>query len=133
MTPAAALSRSVAGRVAIVTGAASGVAPMGATIDDAAGEAFDKVARLLGLPYPGGPHIDRVAREGDGTALQAMVSLDGVGEESLDRFKQLVDIGDHLAVTGEVITSRRGELSVQASSWAIAAKTLRPMPKRRCA
>lgn len=67
-------------------------------------------------------------REGDGTALQAMVSLDGVGEESLDRFKQLVDIGDHLAVTGEVITSRRGELSVQATSWAIAAKTLRPLP-----
>lgn len=67
-------------------------------------------------------------REGDGTALQAMVSLDGVGEASLDSFKQLVDIGDHLAVTGEVITSRRGELSVQASSWAIAAKTLRPLP-----
>jgi len=43
----------------------SGVQPLGATIDDAAGEAFDKVARLLGLPFPGGPHIDRVAREGD--------------------------------------------------------------------
>src|SRR5690242_11552322 len=43
----------------------AGVDPMGSTIDDAAGEAFDKVARLLGLPFPGGPHIDRVAREGD--------------------------------------------------------------------
>ena len=42
-----------------------GVEPLGATIDDAAGEAFDKVARLLGLPFPGGPHVDRVAREGD--------------------------------------------------------------------
>jgi N6-L-threonylcarbamoyladenine synthase len=41
-----------------------GVEPLGATIDDAAGEAFDKVARLLGLPFPGGPHIDRAAREG---------------------------------------------------------------------
>ena len=41
------------------------VDPLGATIDDAAGEAFDKVARLLGLPFPGGPHIDRAAREGD--------------------------------------------------------------------
>ena len=41
------------------------VTPLGATIDDAAGEAFDKVARLLGLPFPGGPHIDRVAREGN--------------------------------------------------------------------
>ncbi|MDQ3485963.1 MAG: tRNA (adenosine(37)-N6)-threonylcarbamoyltransferase complex transferase subunit TsaD, partial [Actinomycetota bacterium] len=41
-----------------------GVEPLGATIDDAAGEAFDKVARLLGLPFPGGPHIDRVAGDG---------------------------------------------------------------------
>jgi N6-L-threonylcarbamoyladenine synthase len=42
----------------------SDVHPLGSTIDDAAGEAFDKVARLLGLPFPGGPHIDRAAREG---------------------------------------------------------------------
>jgi N6-L-threonylcarbamoyladenine synthase len=41
-----------------------GVTPLGATIDDAAGEAFDKVARVLGLPFPGGPHIDRVASDG---------------------------------------------------------------------
>ncbi len=45
------------------------IAPLGATIDDAAGEAFDKVARLLGLPFPGGPHIDRVAREGNSVAI----------------------------------------------------------------
>ncbi len=45
------------------------VRPLGATIDDAAGEAFDKVARLLGLPFPGGPHIDRVARDGDQVAI----------------------------------------------------------------
>jgi N6-L-threonylcarbamoyladenine synthase len=38
---------------------------LGSTIDDAAGEAFDKVARVLGLPFPGGPHVDRAAREGD--------------------------------------------------------------------
>ncbi|MCM4079848.1 tRNA (adenosine(37)-N6)-threonylcarbamoyltransferase complex transferase subunit TsaD [Paractinoplanes hotanensis] len=43
----------------------SGVTPLGATIDDAAGEAFDKVARLLGLGFPGGPIIDRMAEEGD--------------------------------------------------------------------
>ena len=43
---------------------------LGETIDDAAGEAFDKVARLLGLPYPGGPHIDRVAEEGDAGAIR---------------------------------------------------------------
>jgi N6-L-threonylcarbamoyladenine synthase len=45
------------------------VVPLGATVDDAAGEAFDKVARLLGLPFPGGPHIDRVARDGAGDAI----------------------------------------------------------------
>ncbi|WP_141012565.1 tRNA (adenosine(37)-N6)-threonylcarbamoyltransferase complex transferase subunit TsaD [Nocardioides sambongensis] len=50
-------------------GEGAGVDPMGSTIDDAAGEAFDKVARLLGLPFPGGPHIDRVAREGDSVAI----------------------------------------------------------------
>ena len=43
--------------------------PLGATIDDAAGEAFDKVARLLGLPFPGGPHIDRAARDGDSISI----------------------------------------------------------------
>lgn len=69
-----------------------------------------------------------VLREGDGTELQAMLSVSGVGEESLASFKSLVDIGDHLAVQGEVVTSRRGELSVQASAWQIAAKTLRPLP-----
>jgi len=49
-----------------VTGA---VEPLGQTVDDAAGEAFDKVARVLGLPFPGGPHIDRAARDGDATAI----------------------------------------------------------------
>ncbi|MFN8084004.1 MAG: tRNA (adenosine(37)-N6)-threonylcarbamoyltransferase complex transferase subunit TsaD [Dermatophilaceae bacterium] len=45
------------------------VRPLGATVDDAAGEAFDKVARLLGLPFPGGPHIDREARSGSSVAI----------------------------------------------------------------
>ncbi|MGO1538329.1 MAG: tRNA (adenosine(37)-N6)-threonylcarbamoyltransferase complex transferase subunit TsaD [Leucobacter sp.] len=48
----------------------SDVEMLGETIDDAAGEAFDKVARLLGLPYPGGPHIDRVAADGDPAAIR---------------------------------------------------------------
>ena len=68
-----------------------------------------------------------VLREG-GVELQAMISLAGVGEEPLATFKSTVDIGDHLSVTGEVITSKRGELSVMATSWQIAAKTLRPLP-----
>jgi N6-L-threonylcarbamoyladenine synthase len=45
------------------------VRPLGATVDDAAGEAFDKVARVLGLPFPGGPHIDKQARDGDASAI----------------------------------------------------------------
>jgi N6-L-threonylcarbamoyladenine synthase len=59
-------------RVTDVTGGdagEAGVVPLGATIDDAAGEAFDKVARLLGLPFPGGPHIDRAARSGSSVSI----------------------------------------------------------------
>jgi lysyl-tRNA synthetase class 2 len=67
-------------------------------------------------------------REGDGTELQVMLSLADVGEESLADFKATVDLGDLLAVRGEVVTSRRGELSVQATAWRLAAKTLRPLP-----
>ncbi|MGI8676630.1 MAG: lysine--tRNA ligase [Nocardioidaceae bacterium] len=67
-------------------------------------------------------------RAGEGTEMQVMVSLDAVGQHSLDDFKALVDIGDHLSVTGEVVTSRRGELSVRAESWVLAAKALRPLP-----
>src|SRR5918992_813310 len=51
----------------LVDDLAAGVTPLGSTIDDAAGEAFDKVARLLGMPFPGGPPIDRAAREGQAT------------------------------------------------------------------
>ena len=53
--------------VADVTGS---VTPLGATIDDAAGEAYDKVARVLGLPFPGGPPIDMAAAEGDAAAIK---------------------------------------------------------------
>ena len=67
-------------------------------------------------------------REGDGTDIQVMLSLAEIGDESLAAFKALADLGDILAVKGEVITSRRGELSVQATQWGMAAKTLRPLP-----
>ena len=56
-------------KVTDVTGHDGGVTPLGASIDDAAGEAFDKVARLLGLPFPGGPHVDRAARSGSSVAI----------------------------------------------------------------
>ncbi|WP_219417449.1 tRNA (adenosine(37)-N6)-threonylcarbamoyltransferase complex transferase subunit TsaD [Pseudonocardia nigra] len=60
------------------------VAPLGATIDDAAGEAFDKVARLLGLPFPGGPHIDRAARDGDRAAVAFPRGLTGPRDAPFD-------------------------------------------------
>ncbi|HEX5403077.1 MAG TPA: lysine--tRNA ligase [Pseudonocardiaceae bacterium] len=67
-------------------------------------------------------------REGDGTELQAMLSLAAVGEAALAEWKAEVDLGDHVFVHGEVATSRRGELSVMADSWRMAAKALRPLP-----
>jgi N6-L-threonylcarbamoyladenine synthase len=53
----------------LVTDLTADVVPLGATIDDAAGEAFDKVARVLGLPFPGGPYIDRAATAGAGDSI----------------------------------------------------------------
>ncbi|MEN3301622.1 tRNA (adenosine(37)-N6)-threonylcarbamoyltransferase complex transferase subunit TsaD, partial [Pseudonocardia sp.] len=60
------------------------VTPLGATIDDAAGEAFDKVARLLGLPFPGGPHVDRAAKEGDPAAVRFPRGLTGPRDAPFD-------------------------------------------------
>jgi lysyl-tRNA synthetase class 2 len=65
---------------------------------------------------------------GSGARIQAMLSLDKVGEEQLELYKELVDLGDHLFVAGEVITSKRGELSILVSEWKMAAKTIRPLP-----
>jgi lysyl-tRNA synthetase class 2 len=76
----------------------------------------------------GGKLCFATLREGDGTELQVMVSLDGAGEGSLAAWKAYVDIGDHVGVTGEVLSSRRGELSVLAADWALTAKALRPLP-----
>jgi len=65
---------------------------------------------------------------GSGARIQVMLSLDKVGESRLEEYKELVDLGDHLFVFGEVITSKRGELSVLVDSWQIASKTIRPLP-----
>ena len=65
---------------------------------------------------------------GSGSRIQVMLSQDKVGESNLEHYKDLVDLGDHLFVSGEVITSKRGELSVLVDSWQIAAKTIRPLP-----
>ena len=62
------------------------VRPLGATIDDAAGEAFDKVARVLGLPFPGGPHIDRIATGGDRAYVQFPRGLSAPKDLARHRF-----------------------------------------------
>jgi lysyl-tRNA synthetase class 2 len=67
-------------------------------------------------------------QSGSGERIQAMLSLDKVGEERLELYKELVDLGDHLFVSGEVITSKRGELSILVDEWQMAAKTIRPLP-----
>jgi len=67
-------------------------------------------------------------QSGDGERIQAMVSLAEVGEESLERWKEYVDLGDHVFVSGEVISSRRGELSILVKDWQIASKAILPLP-----
>lgn len=67
-------------------------------------------------------------QEGDGTQLQAMLSLAEVGEDALKRWKSDVDMGDFVSIRGRVVSSRRGELSVFASTWTLASKALRPLP-----
>ncbi|MGX7677676.1 lysine--tRNA ligase [Jatrophihabitans sp. DSM 45814] len=64
----------------------------------------------------------------DGVELQAMLSLDKVGPELLASWKADVDLGDQVFITGEVISSRRGELSVLADDWRMTAKALHPLP-----
>lgn len=68
-------------------------------------------------------------QDGAGRRLQVMLSAREVGEESLSSYKADVDLGDHLFVSGRVISSKRGELSIMANTWALASKALRPMPK----
>ncbi|WJZ03678.1 lysine--tRNA ligase [Corynebacterium freiburgense] len=67
-------------------------------------------------------------QDGDGTKIQVMLSLAEVGEQRLVDWKADVDLGDFVSVTGRVISSRRGELSVLAKEWTMAAKALRPLP-----
>jgi lysyl-tRNA synthetase class 2 len=69
-------------------------------------------------------------QDGDGTQLQVMISANGVGAEALALFKSDVDLGDFISVHGEVISSKRGELSVMADRWAMASKALRPLPNQ---
>jgi lysyl-tRNA synthetase class 2 len=95
--------------------------------DTATGETVSVAGRVIFVRNTG-KLCFATLRAGEGTEIQAMLSLDKVGEERLAAWKADVDLGDHVSVTGEVITSRRGELSILADSWVLAAKTLRPLP-----
>ncbi|MGH3444861.1 MAG: amino acid--tRNA ligase-related protein, partial [Nocardioidaceae bacterium] len=95
--------------------------------DTHTGEQVSVAGRVIFLRNTGKLCFVRL-REGDGTELQVMLSLADVGEDALAAFKTDIDLGDLLAVGGEVVTSRRGELSVQATRWSLAAKALRPLP-----
>ncbi|MEV5410929.1 bifunctional lysylphosphatidylglycerol synthetase/lysine--tRNA ligase LysX [Thermopolyspora sp. NPDC052614] len=96
--------------------------------DTATGERVGVTGRVM-LSRQGGKLCFATIRDGSGD-LQIMLSLDKVGEESLARWKRDIDLGDHVGVEGEVITSRRGELSIQVESWALTSKCLRPLPEK---
>jgi lysyl-tRNA synthetase, class II len=95
--------------------------------DTATGDVVGVTGRVIFLRNTG-KLCFATLQEGDGTELQAMLSLNKVGEGALSDWKGTTDIGDHVFVRGEVITSRRGELSVLADEWRMAAKALRPLP-----
>ncbi|MFB9238475.1 lysine--tRNA ligase [Plantactinospora siamensis] len=96
-------------------------------IDTATGDIAGVTGRVIFIRNTG-KLCFATLRDGDGTELQAMISLNGVGQQRLEDWKRQVDLGDLVGVTGEVITSRRGELSVLAQSWTLTAKALRPLP-----
>ena len=95
--------------------------------DETTGETVGIAGRIVFLRNTG-KLCFATLQSGDGSRIQAMVSLAEVGAESLAEWKELVDLGDHLFVSGEVISSRRGELSVMVQEWTIASKAILPLP-----
>lgn len=75
-----------------------------------------------------GKLVFAVLQSGDHTRLQAMLIQKNVGQEALEEFLRLVDIGDHVWVEGEIGASRTGELSIYVSQWKMASKAIRPLP-----
>jgi len=96
--------------------------------DATTGETVAVAGRIV-LKRDSGKLCFATLRDGSGD-LQVMLSLDKVGAESLDVWKRDIDLGDHVQVEGEVISSRRGELSVLAESWELVSKALRPLPEK---
>ncbi|RKQ84348.1 lysyl-tRNA synthetase class 2 [Mycolicibacterium mucogenicum 261Sha1.1M5] len=97
------------------------------TPDSASGETVGIAGRIVFQRNTGKLCFASI-QAGDGTRIQAMLSLAEVGEASLAEYKELTDLGDHLFVQGEVISSRRGELSVMVTQWQVAAKAIAPLP-----
>lgn len=95
--------------------------------EDTTGEMVGLAGRVMFLRNTGKLCFAQL-QSGEGDTIQAMLSFDKVGESGLESWKSLVDIGDHIVVEGEVISSKRGELSVLADRWHMAAKALRPLP-----
>ncbi|MGB8021483.1 MAG: phosphatidylglycerol lysyltransferase domain-containing protein, partial [Candidatus Nanopelagicales bacterium] len=87
------------------------------------------VAGRVILKRDGGKLCFATLRDGSGD-LQVMVSLASVGADVLEHWRRDIDLGDHVGVTGEVITSKRGELSLFAESLALTSKALRPLPEK---
>jgi lysyl-tRNA synthetase class 2 len=96
--------------------------------DTATGDRVAVTGRIV-LKRDSGKLCFATIRDG-GADVQVMLSLDKVGAESLEDWKRDIDLGDHVSVEGEVISSRRGELSVLAESWTLASKALRPLPEK---
>jgi lysyl-tRNA synthetase class 2 len=98
--------------------------------DTTTGDRVSVTGRVIFIRNTGGLCFATLREGGPdgGTELQAMLSTDRVGAEALAAWKADVDLGDHVFVSGEVITSRRGELSVLADRWEMASKALRPLP-----
>jgi lysyl-tRNA synthetase class 2 len=94
--------------------------------DTRTGERASVAGRVRALRDLGGV-LFAVLQDGP-TTLQAMLTDDATPAPAADRWRQTVDLGDHVSVTGEVIASRRGELSILVDDWVMAAKCLRPLP-----
>ncbi len=110
-------------RCAEVTTAHAGLAP-----DTRTGVQVSVAGRVVLLRDHGGLCFATL-RDWSGD-LQVMFTVDSAGADRLDQWKSTVDLGDHVSVTGEVVTTRRGELSVLGTQWTLAAKCLRPLPDK---
>ena len=100
----------------------------GLQTDTATGEVVGIAGRIL-LSRGSGKLAFATITEGE-SQIQVMLSLDQIGDQRMADWKSDVDLGDHVGVTGEVISSRRGELSILVGSWQLTSKAMRPLPDK---